>query len=701
MGNVYTISYKRAIVAITDYDREKAGGISKNSFLLAAKEKSDGSFILLRVRDDALLPNAQQNDQTRQQGLDSSGGDKPWAGELDPWMRDRLSLHGIECSVVGTFLNDGDHPRFAEDIANYYAVHELMVWKPDASVLDVIVNHQHRANDIPISRNPRAIGRTRFAAAELPNALNSEFRLNPTDIMKRRTVYFGMSRSGKSNGLKVMAESVYRLRHETQDSCRVGQLIFDLNGEYAQDNPQDGKGLHRVHEAIGRDRKKEVATYGLLPVAWDKERILMKLNFFGDPIPRPWNTQKVEEVLDQLLAGREIIKGIMAHETGVRYTTAFRDADIAVPVNAEGDIGAQTRYYRVILTYQTALFAAGLTPPKWAPTLRGPTSNSLLGKNIVEAMSAQNNANSDNQTEYHQVSELLKKVNGNQYKVSWDQLVTVFTALNKFINDKKSAYDTFEQREITRSSSREAWADSRFKAVLRIFESQNGPRLFQTAQEQHGPNEPKDFAERVMDDLRQGKLVIVDQSSGDPEQNKTAAERIMWRIFRNQQELFKDRSKAGTAHEGSVDGHVLVYVEEAHNLLPNSNASDSLTTVWARSAKEGGKLNIGLVLATQAPSSIMPEILSETDNWIVSYLNSARERRVVSDYMDFEDFSEQIGKVSEPGYVRIRTLSQAYTIPVQLNRFWLGEIGSQGDSTVPSSRNGAVETENTHNYLPL
>ena len=153
--------------------------------------------------------------------------------------------------------------------------------------------------------------------------------------------------------------------------------------------------------------------------------------------------------------------------------------------------------------------------------------------------------------------------------------------------------------------------------------------------------------------------------------------------------------------KSSVDGHVLIYIEEAHNLLPSVSTPETLKGVWARSAKEGSKLNIGLVLATQAPSSIMSEILSETDNWIVSYLNSAGERRVVSDYMDFEDFSEQIGKVSEPGYVRIRTLSQAYTIPVQLNKYWLGEIGSQGDSTVPSSRNGAVETENTQNHLPL
>ena len=153
-----------------------------------------------------------------------------------------------------------------------------------------------------------------------------------------------------------------------------------------------------------------------------------------------------------------------------------------------------------------------------------------------------------------------------------------------------------------------------------------------------------------MNDLQAGKLVIVDQSSGEPEQNKAAAERIMWRIFRVQQESFNARvTTRGVEAAESTEGHILVYIEEAHNLLPRANAADNLRTVWARSAKEGGKLNIGMVLATQAPSSIMPEILSETDNWIISYLNSENERRVVSGYMDFADFLEQIGKVSEPG----------------------------------------------------
>ena len=677
VGSVYTLSYSQAIVAIYDHDREEAGGLPKSMFLLAAKATGDETFILLRVQKEARLPNAVANDQTRQQGIESSGNDEAWANKLDPWMRDQVSLHALECSVVGTFIDQGDGThRFAEDIENYYAVHELMVWKPDYETLDLIVNHRHRTNDIPINQASKRIGQTRFAAAERESATKAEFRLNPTDMMKRRTVYFGMSRSGKSNGLKIVAESVYRLREEDPNKYRVGQLIFDLNGEYAQDNPQDGKALHRIHEMLGLARAKEVETYGLFRPLWDQERKIMKLNFFGNQFPRKWDTQGVVEALDQLIAGREIIKGIMAHET-TRYTTAFRDVDISVPVNAAGDDGAQVRYKRAILAYQTALAAAGLTPPKWNPSVTG-----LFSQGIIKAMSLDNNTQSENRTDYHQAAKILNDAKENRDGVSWDQLEVVFTALDKFIRDRKSGYSKFEEDYITRSKSGEAWADPRLQAVIRIFESRNGPRSFQIAQEQHDPEVTVDFSEAVVNDLREGKLVIVDQSSGEPEQNKAAAERIMWRIFRVQQESFNTRVTTGgvDAAEPTQD-HILVYIEEAHNLLPRANAADNLRTVWARSAKEGGKLNIGMVLATQAPSSIMPEILSETDNWIISYLNSESERRVVSGYMDFADFLEQIGKVSEPGFVRIRTLSQAYTVPVKLDKFKIE------DDAIPSGSN--------------
>ena len=682
VGAVYTISYSSAIVAVYDYDREQAGGLPKSAFLLAAKPNGDESFILLRIQREARLPAAAANDQTRQESIEDAGNQEPWSERLSDWMKDKMSLHGLECSVLGTFIDEGNGTyRYAEDIDNYYAVSQLMTWKPDAKTLDLIVNHQHRTNDIPIAKTATKIGRTRFAAAEPAHGTKVDFKIDPTDIMKRRTVYFGMSRSGKSNGIKIVAQSIYKLR-QGNTKHRIGQIIFDLSGEYAQDNYQDGKGLHRVHETISLPKKPEVATYGLIPVPWDPDRKVMKLNFFGDPIPKSWqtarDTQTVEQALDQMLAGKEIIKGIMANETA-RYTTAFRDVDLAVEPNCAGNVGAQTRYYRAVLAYRTALASAGLQIPHWGPSIRGPAQYSLFSNDLITAMKALNNTNSDNQTDYHQAATILEASKNAQFSITWDQLATVFTAISRFIDDKKSFFSTFEQNYISSSSSHESWADPRFRAVLRIFESRNGPRAFQVAQEQHDPNTSNDFAEAVVNDLQQGKLVIVDQSAGDPEQNKAAAERVMWRIFRSQQERFRslvaqhDPTKPPDESQ-ATKGHIIVYIEEAHNLLPRANARDNLTSVWARAAKEGSKLNIGMVLATQAPSSVMPEILSETDNWVLSYLNSDSERRVVAGYMDFADFIEQIGKVSEQGFVRIRTLSQAYTVPVQLDRFQIFDM---------------------------
>ena len=670
VGSVYTMSYTSAIVAVYDYDREEAGGLPRSMFLLAAKKTGDETFILLRVQREARLPTSPASDETRQKAIESSGNKGPWAGELDEWVRDQISLHALECSVLGTFLPDGEGYRYAEDIDNYYSVFDLMVWKPDAATLDRIVNHSHRSNDIMADHPANKIGRTRFAAAEPEVAVRADFRLNATDMLKRRTVYLGMSRSGKSNGVKIVATAVYRLRDNNPDH-RVGQLIFDLNGEYAQDNPQDGKGLHRIHEGSGHDRAQEVATYGLSAPEWDKSRKIMKMNFYGDPLPGPgerWDPVRVDASLSQLMAGREIVRGLMADENA-RYTTAFRDVDLAPPRNIATDRGQQIRYRRSILAYQTALAAAGLTPPPWHPSVTGLFSQDLIGAMLDD----NNKKKSDHADVYSQAAGILL---GGGAILTWQQLQIVFTALDRFIRDRKSTFSAFDDKYTSRSTSTgESWAEPRFRALIRIFESQNGPRSFQAAGEQHDPNSSDDFADEVVKDLRAGKLVIIDQSSGEPRQNRDAAERIMWKIFRGQQGLFRQAQQAALRPDGdeAMKNHILIYVEEAHNLLPRAGAADTLQTVWARTAKEGSKMNIGMILATQAPSSIMPEILSETDNWILSYLNSERERKVIAGYMDFKDFLDQIGKVSEPGFVRIRTLSQGYTVPVQLDKFWIGD----------------------------
>lgn len=332
------------------------------------------------------------------------------------------------------------------------------------------------------------------------------------------------------------------------------------------------------------------------------------------------------------------------------------------------DRGAQTRYRRTLLAYQTALFAAGLERPSWTPSVRG-----LFKQGLLDAMADQpGNARSSQSARYASAAAAIESADERSGQISWDALVEIFGALRQFIADDKSSYAEFNRGYIQSSSSGQSWAEPRLDNILQIFQYPNGPRSFQRAQEQHDPSSSNDFAEEVVEHLANGKLVIIDQSTGDPEQNRRAAERIMWRVFNTQQDRF--RSAAATGGMDSMSNHVLVYVEEAHNLLPRANSADALRTVWARAAKEGSKMNLGMVLATQAPSSIMPEILSETDNWILAYLNSGSERRVVGDYMDFGDFLEQIGQVSEPGFVRIRTLSRAYTVPMQFRRFRL-ELG--------------------------
>jgi hypothetical protein len=167
------------------------------------------------------------------------------------------------------------------------------------------------------------------------------------------------------------------------------------------------------------------------------------------------------------------------------------------------------------------------------------------------------------------------------------------------------------------------------------------------------------FFEDIEALLRQGKIVIVDLSQGDPVVQADYSMRICTHLFQQAMRRFITNTPANV---------VQVYFEEAHNLFPRQNDPD-LTNVYNRLAKEGAKLNLGLVYATQEVSSISANVLKNTQNWFVSHLNNQDELREIAKYYDFADFVESISRATDKGFIRMKTYSNAFVVPVQIDRF--------------------------------
>src|SRR5690606_21213458 len=119
-------------------------------------------------------------------------------------------------------------------------------------------------------------------------------------------------------------------------------------------------------------------------------------------------------------------------------------------------------------------------------------------------------------SKYSSIAEILKRSSK-----SWSNMISVFEGLSQYMNDSKSNYNEFERVYVKdHSSSGDNWADDGLRKILTMFDYPNGSRLIGKAIPQHSPDTSSDYAEDIYNDLVAGKLVIIDQSSGEPELNK-------------------------------------------------------------------------------------------------------------------------------------------------------------------------------------
>lgn len=426
--------------------------------------------------------------------------------------------------------------------------------------------------------------------------------IQPSDFLARRTAVLGMTRTGKSNMVKQTVSVVKQVAE--RGGVKIGQIIYDMNGEYANANQQDQGAIADVYP-------NDTIRYRMLKTQGFEE---LQNNFYVQ-LNEGFST--IRQVIQENKQGSQA-------DVQVFSDTSFDKPD-------DQDKSAHNRWKVRVAAYKAMLYKADLPAP---------TGHKVYFKASQDVRDA--------------VHRAAKRDLGDP-----DAGLGLGEAVEWFL-----AARTANKASTLLSTSGKDWLDNDTVAILNMMANKNtndayinGYKVLTNARKFHSPRRSQEVGDEIYKHLENGNIVILDLSVGDPTLREKISKQIASDIFNKSMNTFV---------EGKNPPNIVVYVEEAHNLLGKEL---DLTETWPRLAKEGAKYRIALVYATQEVSSVHQNILANTENWFISHLNNEREIRELARFYDFGDFSRSLIRAQDVGFARIKTLSSPFVVPVQIDKF--------------------------------
>ena len=613
VGYVFKIGFKEVEIITADPYKLCVGGIPRNSLLIMVPvkwEEFPPHFTLLRVLDTSETPLEKEVQQTY---FELHKRSMP---ELDIFTQSELQWGALKTEIIGMFYPNPtiqDTIEFSGDINNFVSAHNYRVYAPDAPLLDLIINSL-----VPVE-NRFKLGNLRMTECRLPlpdkPLLYVPIYVSTNDFMGTRTAMFGKTRLGKSNVIKLIAES---LIETTKEKNTVGQLIFDINGEYANDNPQDDSSSLRS----GFEDRCQVYALTSKPSTPSKP---LRLNFYEQPA-------QAHRIISSLLRNQRRDQSV--------YVNAYISVDIPTIKDTQQLDPGRDRYrsVRKIQLFWSILCKAGYQVNE--DHLRRLITGRPGGFNPY----------------------FSKEIRDQIYN-SFD--ISPIPSPPTTLTDLQREFEVFaryrRENPDIQSTSGKPLFDEMDINLLEFLEprvGRAGTTLIQPYRIYHDQN-AGDFINEILTLLDQGQTVILDLGNANEEVMKYFSDDLSYAVFNHQVDKFTNNN---------LNNHyVQLYFEEAHNLFPRN---EDVTGIYSRFAKEGAKYHIGMVYSTQSPTTINKDLLAQTENFFIAHLSSRDEVNGLAKLnIAYESLKEDILQAKTVGYIRMLSRSHRFVVPIQVRRF--------------------------------